>query len=1039
MKFIGCIGKSSVKGIFSLIFLSLICFRAKADIYYAEYPISIVVQTNASQQRLELSTFDSTLQTNVVAHTGWVSGYHLFNVVNGTRLVFTTWVNPGQQLDHYGYAIYDYVLHQFSLVEDVAPVSAIQSVNVVANSKWFVVGNETKLNPTSYSLTTYYYKYSMVTHTWQRQSARYPEFNNSPQIWNIVGPILSDWVYWIEDTDEGDLFFYNLYTAYFNWCVSGCVGWGYGIDEEHIFYDGNCLDSYSFHSGNPRFGLVNVSPSPDLVGGGSNGIFYGYDELVYHPMYIFTYDLGTQTTLVHSEPNPTAGNLVIKDRVITWTVASNGSSPMIYFMVHDPVQHAFILDSAVTPNVVTPSIINGTVHWTDANGSHIRGYNVNTGWGNYNTPLFMYFHLTDFATTDSIPLVHVRNYSIGEENFYYDMGDGSVTGITDNTWRLYDKSGNYNVCMYNATGTQSVCQTVTINSCSVPGVISSTADTICEGDTVTFSLSGSVGNVQWQYSLNQINWSNISSPGFDSTIIQLPVSTTAYYRARVTSSSCFPVNSVPLKVYVKPKLTSGVILTTPTAGCEGATVRLQMNGYTGGLQWQKNNGGGWVNLANGNNVLCNAVLNGNTDFRAIATISTPACSYDISPVKSVLAQSPGTINPVTPVSCCGNDTITLSVSGSGTMLWYEVGSQGAFIVNTGPTLTDYFTATKTYSVGALSGNPESAGIVDTLTGTPVNWQPIEQGVRIRTTQPGYLSTVTIYPQSTGNVNVFLRQVGSSLISSLSYNVTAANAPWVLPLDLYLNANIEYDIVFSCPFNITGNCGGFTYPLTSSGGSFEIMGAINQNTFSTDSCNNFIYDLQFLQGCRSALVPVTVNYFPAISGILTAQGPTSFCQGGSVTLHAAPTGGYNYSWYRNGVVIPNATTNNLLVTQAGNYASRIYNLNCSDTTSPIRVTIPCITQSDPEEKSYTNLEPDGESVFLLYQSDADLVLTYDVAFDSENTIQICDMSGRILTNVKVQDLKGLNKRDIDVSDFSRGCYIIRWISQEGMKVRKWIRY
>jgi photosystem II stability/assembly factor-like uncharacterized protein len=51
-------------------------------------------------------------------------------------------------------------------------------------------------------------------------------------------------------------------------------------------------------------------------------------------------------------------------------------------------------------------------------------------------------------------------------------------------------------------------------------------------------------------------------------------------------------------------------------------------------------------------------------------------------------------------------------------------------------------------------------------------------------------------------------------------------------------------------------------------------------------------------------------------IVTPDGPTTFCDGGSVNLNA--TGGTNYQWYKDGVYLPGANNATLNVTTSGNY-------------------------------------------------------------------------------------------------------------------------
>jgi hypothetical protein len=86
------------------------------------------------------------------------------------------------------------------------------------------------------------------------------------------------------------------------------------------------------------------------------------------------------------------------------------------------------------------------------------------------------------------------------------------------------------------------------------------------------------------------------------------------------------------------------------------------------------------------------------------------------------------------------------------------------------------------------------------------------------------------------------------------------------------------------------------------------------------------------GCSatSAVTTVTVNANPATPTI-TAGGPTTFCQGGSVTLTSSA--GTSYLWSSG------ATTQSITVNAAGNYTVTVKNASgCGTTSAPTTVTV-----------------------------------------------------------------------------------------------------
>jgi len=86
------------------------------------------------------------------------------------------------------------------------------------------------------------------------------------------------------------------------------------------------------------------------------------------------------------------------------------------------------------------------------------------------------------------------------------------------------------------------------------------------------------------------------------------------------------------------------------------------------------------------------------------------------------------------------------------------------------------------------------------------------------------------------------------------------------------------------------------------------------------------------GCfdTSAAVSVVVNKLPA--AVITPVGPTTFCQGGSVTLNATTGTALTYLWLRNGVVISGANSGSIQAVLAGDYRVVVSAASCADTSA-----------------------------------------------------------------------------------------------------------
>ncbi len=150
--------------------------------------------------------------------------------------------------------------------------------------------------------------------------------------------------------------------------------------------------------------------------------------------------------------------------------------------------------------------------------------------------------------------------------------------------------------------------------------------------------------------------------------------------------------------------------------------------------------------------------------------------------------------------------------------------------------------------------------------------------------------------------------------------------------------------------ITGSCAPYTLPnvtASANGTVFAVgsniklysSGAINGATYTWDGPNNFTTSIQNptignAQIAESGIYTVTVPYVRCVITastsltvsnitLITADGPTTFCPSGSVTLSTNATGSL-YQWYRNDILIVGANSNTYVATETGNYTISVTN-------------------------------------------------------------------------------------------------------------------
>ncbi len=138
---------------------------------------------------------------------------------------------------------------------------------------------------------------------------------------------------------------------------------------------------------------------------------------------------------------------------------------------------------------------------------------------------------------------------------------------------------------YTVVATDSVCGYIDslfidVGPASAAGTATSSTDTICAGNEATLTLTGSVGNVQWQ-SFNGTSWVDETNPGNDSTAYTVSPTQDLDYRAVVTSGGCDPDTSITLSIAV---LTITDPILADTSLCGSGNVDLTAIGQ-GNFNW----------------------------------------------------------------------------------------------------------------------------------------------------------------------------------------------------------------------------------------------------------------------------------------------------------------------------------------------------------------------------------------------------------------------------------------------------------------------
>jgi hypothetical protein len=220
--------------------------------------------------------------------------------------------------------------------------------------------------------------------------------------------------------------------------------------------------------------------------------------------------------------------------------------------------------------------------------------------------------------------------------------------------------------------------------------------------------------------------------------------------------------------------------------------------------------------------------------------------------------------------------------------------------------------------------------------TPISNQAIcigDQVNLIALPNPPNSTSGTIYTYSWITTEETSSSINVSPTTTTEYTVTVSNGS--------CNANTSTTITVNPipEINITGNttiCQGQNTSLTASsnidGSSFQWTGGPSNAVFNNITTAGTYTVTATASGCSAtASTTVTVNPLPDVA--ITANGPTTFCQGESVTLNGPAGDGLNYLW-SNG-----AATQNINVNSSGAFALTVTNANsCTATSVPTQVTI-----------------------------------------------------------------------------------------------------
>ncbi|WP_186280062.1 FG-GAP-like repeat-containing protein [Fluviicola chungangensis] len=494
-------------------------------------------------------------------------------------------------------------------------------------------------------------------------------------------------------------------------------------------------------------------------------------------------------------------------------------------------------------------------------------------------------------------------------------------------------SGSYTVQVTNAAGCQSTASAptvVTVNALpAAPTITPGGSTTFCAGGSVT--LTSSAGN-SYLWSTGAITPS-------------INVTTSGSYTVQVTNAAgCQSTASAPTVVTVNalpaaPTITPG----GPTTFCAGGSVTLTSSA--------------------GNSYLWS------TGATTPSINVTTAGSYTVQVTNAAGCQSTAsaptvvTVNalPATPTitaggstNICMGHTVTLTSSTGTSYLWSTGETTQSITVGT----SGSYTVQVTNAAGCLS-NPSAPTTVTVnvtvatpsiLTSGPTTF--CEGGSVTLTCSTGFFF---LWSNGVTTQSINVDTSGTFTVQRLNFSGCQSNPS--APVTVTVNPLPAAPVITAG--GPTTFCAGGSVTLTSSAGA-SYLWSTGETTPSIDVTTAGAYSVQItdVNGCQSdasAATNITVNPNPSIP-VITASGPTTFCDGGSVVLTSSSASGNLWS--------TGETTQSITVTTSGSYSVDVTNgFGCTTSSATTNVTvnpnppIPIITAGGPTTFC------DGSSVIL----------------------------------------------------------------------------
>ncbi|WP_291402552.1 T9SS type A sorting domain-containing protein [Daejeonella sp.] len=444
-------------------------------------------------------------------------------------------------------------------------------------------------------------------------------------------------------------------------------------------------------------------------------------------------------------------------------------------------------------------------------------------------------------------------------------------------------------------------------------ITSSGPTNICKGSFVTLSVP-LVEGYSYQWFSNDYPFGGGTKNFFQAAY-------DGNYSVKVTNTNGCVATSEKIKITVSPVPTSATITASgPTTFCQGGSVTLTSSpGYK--YLW-----------SNGDTTQTIIVNKGGNYTSQVINESGCSITSNIIGVK-VLPLPIATITAIGPTTFCQGGSVKLIASQGRSFLWSNGAKTQEIIVSESGNYS--VTVTSITDNGCVATSAPTAVTVNTVTDKatitangPTTFCPGGSVTLTASSGDSYLwsngeKTQSIVVTNAGNYSVKVTNSSGCTLTSEATTISINPLPTVR-----ISA-----------IGPTSLCQGESVTLISSSGkSYLWSTGETTQSIKVSSSGKYTVKMTNENGCSNTSEPFTVTVSQTSIATVTASGPLSFCQGGSVTLTSMT--GSSYLW-NNG-----ATTQSINVNNSGNYSVTVKNENgCSLISSPVTVSVNILPKAE----------------------------------------------------------------------------------------------